>query len=70
MTDDLLVCFGLRKALQEFLQHQSCAVNATCVERPPQFINFGQIGRRIAPQRERPDAGVDKYAQSRDRSVL
>ena len=49
MTDDLPVRFGLREALQEFLQHQSCAVNAACVERPPQFINFGQIGRRIAP---------------------
>ena len=67
VTDNLFVCFGLNESLQEFLQYESRAVNVAGVERSPQLIDFGQIGRRIAPQRERPDTGVDKYTQSRDR---
>jgi hypothetical protein len=50
MVDDLTVRLRLRETLQEFLQYQPRAINGSCLERSPKFVNLRNIGRRIAAQ--------------------
>lgn len=64
-------CLGSAKALQELLQHQPCRNNEiTACQRLDQRMNFRPKLLAIAAKRQRPDAGINKQRQSRDRSVL
>ena len=59
------------KPLQQFLQHQPRRRELfTGTDSADQLSNFRWLGRRIAPERERPNASVDEKAQSRRRSAL
>jgi hypothetical protein len=60
-----------RKALQQLLENQAgYQQRLACLYGAHQFARFGPWGRRVASERERPDAGIDKQAQCRVRSAL
>lgn len=59
------------EALQQFLEHQPRRDQRLVgLDGADQRAHFAGRGRCIATQRQRPDAGVDKEAHSRDRSAL
>ena len=70
MFDNLTMGLRLGEALEKFLQYQSSAKHRSCFQRTPKLVNLRNIGRYIAPQRQRPDGCIDQYVQSRDRSFL
>jgi hypothetical protein len=60
-----------RKSLQKFLKHKAGGQNRlACNERPPQCLCLWDRSRHVAPEGQRPHAGIDKQAQSRLRSAL
>src|SRR5262249_24118311 len=60
-----------RKTLQDLLQDQaSCNDRLARFNRPSRRLHFGHRRRRIAPERQRPDTGVNEEGQSRRRSAL
>ena len=59
------------EALKEFLENQAGRKNEFAIlKSPAQREDRRDVGGCIAPQRERPDTGVNKETQSRDRSDL
>jgi hypothetical protein len=57
--------------LQQFLQNQSRGHNGFATfEGAAQRPYFGAIGRRVATEGERPDAGIDEQRHRRERSAL
>ena len=57
---DLPPGFGSGETLQELLEYEASAEYAiTSFNRMDERVNFRQIGRSIAAQEHRPDAGVD-----------
>ena len=59
------------KSLQQFLQNQpSGDDHLTAFEGLVQFYNLGDRRTRIAAKCERPNAGIDKQGQDRERSAL
>jgi hypothetical protein len=57
--------------LQKLLQHQTGRDDRLArFDGPNQGMDFGDQGRRIAPERQGPHAGIDKQAQLRERSAL
>jgi hypothetical protein len=69
--DDLIPAPGTGKTLQQFLQHEASGEQRLAgFERPDQHTDFRNPVRLVAPQRERPDAGVHKETHARLRSAL
>jgi hypothetical protein len=59
------------KALQEFLQNEPGGHEFLArFDSTDQFASFARLGGGIAPEGQRPDAGIDKEAQRRERSAL
>ena len=70
MLDDLIARFGPRKTLQQFLQHQASRYHLLAAgKQAGQFMHLGHVGWLVAPQQQRPDAGVRKQGH-RDLSFL
>jgi hypothetical protein len=69
--EDLIAGLRASKPLEKFLKdeagRQDDLVGLDC---PDQHTDLRPWIRRVAPQRERPDAGVDEEAQSRPRPAL
>ena len=63
----LRACKPLEKILKDEAGRQDNLVGLDC---PDQRTDLSRWIRRVAPQRERPDAGVDEEAQSRPRPAL
>jgi hypothetical protein len=71
MFHDLILRPGPRKTLQQFLQYQAGRRDALAgSEYAGQFMHFRHVGGLVAPQHQRPDAGVREYGQRRDLSFL
>lgn len=69
--ENLVARFRPGEALKEFLKNQACRKNEFAILKcPAQSDHMSGVGGRIAPQRERPDTGVNKDTQSRERSDL
>lgn len=69
--DDQPASLGSGKALEQFLQHQAGRDDRiTALERVDEGRDLGAFVRRITPQRQRPDAGIDEQTQDRERSAL
>jgi len=70
-VEDLRSVPRSRKPLQKLLQHQSSGheflAGFDCAD---QLASLDRRNRRVAPESQRPDAGVDKEAQRRERSAL
>jgi hypothetical protein len=67
------LCRGLRarEALQKLLEDEPGGEeHFACVDSADERLDFGCRRRRIAPERERPDASVYKQAHFRLRSLL
>jgi hypothetical protein len=69
--EDLLAIPRSGKALQNLLQNQSGGHEFLAgFDGTDQFASFVRRGGWVAPERQRPDAGIDKEAQPRERSAL
>lgn len=69
--EDLCTCLGSREALQQLLENESGGEK--CFARRKGVAERGDLGarlRRIPPQCQRPNTGVDEQAHLRERSVL
>jgi hypothetical protein len=68
---NLITALWSREALKQFLKHEARRQNSfaafDCLDQRPDLRTRSW---RVAPQRERPDTGVDKEAQSRARPAL
>jgi hypothetical protein len=63
--------FRTRKALQDLLEHEArCNNRLARFNGSDQRPHFRHRGRRIAPERKRPNTCVNEKAQSRRRSAL
>lgn len=59
------------EALQKFLQNEAGSDEFLAgLDGTDQFAHFIRQGRCVAPEGQRPDAGIDKKAQPRERSAL
>ena len=62
---------GTAEALEQFLQDEPGRVHRLPGrERLPQTARLWSVVRRVSPERERPDAGVDEETHPRERSAL
>jgi hypothetical protein len=69
--EDLLAIPRSGEALQNFLQNQSGGHEFLAgFDGTDQFASFVRGGGCVTPERQRPDAGIDKEAQPRERSAL
>ena len=50
MLDNLAMSLRPGETLQKFLKDQACAINGAFLQETPEFVNLGNIRRRIAPQ--------------------
>jgi len=50
MLDNLAMSLRPGETLQKFLKDQACAKNGAFLQETPEFVNLGNIRRRIAPQ--------------------
>ena len=50
MLDNLMMSLRPGETLQKFLKYQAGAKNAALLQETPEFVNLGNIRRRIAPQ--------------------
>ena len=50
MLDNLTMSLRPGETLQKLLQYQPCAKNGALFEEPPEFVNLGNVRRRISPQ--------------------
>ena len=62
---------GSPEALEQLLKDEPSRVHGLpgC-ERFPQTAGLGSVARRVSPEREGPDAGVDEETHQRKRSAL
>lgn len=69
--DDIGGRFGAGESLKEFLEHQAgCDNDFRAGERCNQCLHFGRNGCSVAPESERPDAGINQETHLRVRSDL
>jgi hypothetical protein len=69
--DDLRSVPRPGKPLQELLQNEAgCQQLLAGLDGPHQLAYFRRRGWCVAPQRQRPDAGIDEEAQLRERAAL
>ena len=50
MLDYLTMSLRPGETLQKFLKYQACAKDGALLQQSPEFVNLGNIRRRIAPQ--------------------
>jgi hypothetical protein len=68
---NLCAGFRTREALQQLLQDKAGRQDRLAgIKGAKQRLHLGRWSGRIAPERQRPDAGIDEEAQSRARSAL
>jgi hypothetical protein len=68
---DLQASLGTRKSLQKLLKHEAGREDCFAqFNRSDEGRDLRRRSKRIAPQRQRPDTGIDKEAQSRVRPAL
>ena len=70
-TDDPMPVARAAASLQQLLKHQAGRADGLAIgKRIPQVPHLGNFRRRIPPERQGPDAGIDEQAHSRVRSRL
>ncbi len=68
---DRFGCLGATESLQQFLEHQACRDDRiSAIESFAQGNDFFGFNRTIAPQCQRPDAGIDQKRHDLERSAL
>ena len=69
--EDLRAVTRSGETLQQLLQNEPGGYEfVTGFNGADQFASFARRARHVAPERQRPDAGIDKQAQRRERSAL
>ncbi len=69
--DHLIAGFWSGESLQQLLQNQAGRHNMVAsLDCTQERTNLGNVSWLIAPQRQRPDAGVNEQTQRRVRSIL
>jgi len=70
IVDDAVAGLWTLEPLEQLLQNESCSYDRFApMERPLEQTDF-RSGRRISPERKRPNARIDENVHHRDRSFL